>query len=96
MNPLNYYHLETLQKIARNQVNRRIENTQNSPPPDYPVELQFEDVRKHVIIIDQDFGKFNVQHYELLYCKQGRNDQFMVRYNGDQLYKNRSNGFGII
>lgn len=89
MNPINHYHLKTLQEIARNQVNRRIENIQNAPPPDYPIELQFEDVRKHLILIDMDFGKFDVQHYEMLHYKYGRNDQFMLRYNGDQLYKNR-------
>ncbi|MCK5608445.1 hypothetical protein KAR91_41575 [Candidatus Pacearchaeota archaeon] len=46
-------------------------------------------MRKHVLIIDQDFGRFNVQHYEMLYYKYGRADQFMLRYNGNQLYKKR-------
>lgn len=89
MNPLNRYDIETLKRISRNQVRRRQGNIQSSLPPDYPAKLQFEEVRKQVIIVDQDFGKFDIQHYELLYYPDGRNDQFTIRFNGDQLFKNR-------
>lgn len=86
---LNRYHIETLKRISRNQVNKRLSNIQNSPSHDYPPELKFEEIRKQVIVVDQDFGKFCIQHYELGYHPEGRNDQFTVSYNGDQLFKNR-------
>ena len=89
MNSLNNYDIETLKRISRNQVRQRQEKIQDSPPPDYPAKLQFEEVRKQVIVVDQDFGKFDIQHYELLYYPDGRNDQFTIRFNGDQLFKNR-------
>lgn len=89
MSSLNRYDIETLKRISRNQVNRRLENIQTAPPPEYPTELKFEKVRKQVIIVDQDFGKFDIQHYELGYCSEGRNDQFIVSYNGGRLFKNR-------
>lgn len=86
---INRYNIETLKRISRNQVNRRLENIQTSPPCEYPPELKFEGVRKQVIIVDQDFGKFGIQHYELGHYPEGRNDQFTISYNGDKLFKNR-------
>jgi hypothetical protein len=49
---------------------------------------EFKEVRKEFTMKDHDFdGK--EYHFELLYCKHGRTDQYLVRVNGKQLYYNR-------
>ena len=83
-------HIANLQRISQNQVKAR-QSKHEELTKDLPIRKslpEFKEVRKEFIIKDHDFdGK--EYHFELLYYKYGRNDQYMIRVNGKQLYYNR-------
>ena len=83
-------HREYLQRLSRKQVEgKHLKHEEDTK--DLPVRqptLTFKDVRKEFTIKDHDFNG-EEYHFELLYYKYGRSDQYMIRVNSKKLYYNR-------
>jgi hypothetical protein len=76
--------------ISRKQVKRK-EEIRQERVKDEPIRQslpEFKEVRKEWVMKDHDFGG-KEYHFELLYYKYGRADQYLVRVNGKKLYYNR-------
>lgn len=83
-------HRTHLQDLSRKQVNKK-EALRQERIEDEPVRSplpEFKTVRKRIVITDYDFDEEEYV-FELLYCKNGRTDQYLIRVNGKQLYYNR-------
>ena len=83
-------HKANLRRISKNQVNaKRLKHEETTKDlPTRELLFEFKEVRKEFLIKDHDLdGK--EYHFELLYCKYGRTDQYLIRVNGKQLYYNR-------
>lgn len=83
-------HKAHLRDLSRKQVNKK-EILRQERTKDEPIRLplpEFKEVRKRIVITDCDFDEEEYV-FELLYCKHGRVDQYLVRVNGKQLYYNR-------
>lgn len=79
-----------LQRISKNQVKAKQAKHEEATKNDtirQPLPV-FKEVRKEWKMKDHDFDG-REYHFELLYYKYGRTDQYMVRVNGKQLHYNR-------
>ena len=83
-------HREYLQRLSRKQVEgKHLKHEEDTK--DLPVRqpaLTFKEVRKEFTMKDHDCGG-KEYHFELLYYKYGRSDQYLVHVDGKQLYYNR-------
>ena len=83
-------HKASLRELSLKQVNKK-EIIKQERLKDASARQQlpkFNQVRKKFVITDYDFDE-KAYHFELLYYKYGRTDQYMIRVNGKQLFYNR-------